>query len=183
MSATKSFENLAMPHLTAVYRAAFALSGQPHQAEDLAQETFLKAFQRFETFQPGTNCRAWLLQILRNTWIDRLRHQQVAGPQSTIDERLLADHRPEHPELPSDPRQLLDAFSDKQVIAALAALPEDQRLALYLCDVEGLSQEDVAKILDVAVGTIKSRCFRARLVLRAELEAHARDLGLLGPRK
>ncbi len=73
---TETFEEIALPYLNAVYRAAVALCGRRQEADDLVQDTFLKAFERFELFQPGTNCKAWLLQILRNTWIDRLRRKK-----------------------------------------------------------------------------------------------------------
>jgi RNA polymerase sigma-70 factor (ECF subfamily) len=182
MADAREFERVAMPHLDAVYRAAYALSGRAGQADDLAQATFLKALERFDTFRPGTNCKAWLLRILRNTWIDRLRHLKVVGTTVPAEEALLAE--PPHAETTtwSDPAAVLENFADAQVIAALRELPEDQRLTLFLVDVEEFSQEEVAEITGVAVGTVKSRTSRARAALRGKLEAHARDLGLTGRR-
>ena len=181
MADRKRFEQLALPHLKSVYRTALAMCGQPAKAEDLAQTAFLKAFEKFDSFRPDTNCRAWLLRILRNTWIDELRHRKVVGPSVPVDERLLPGEQDESSEPDgSDPHEILEAFSDEQVIHALQELPEQQRTTLYLVDVEQMPHEEVAEILDVAVGTIKSRASRARSVLKEKLWAHAKDLGFLG---
>ena len=180
MADVKDFEQTALPHLDAVYRAALALCADAQRAQDLAQTTFCKALEKFASFQAGTNCKAWLLRILRNTWFDELRHRKVVGTTVSIEEDLLAG--PEEPESTtwSDPQDLLENFSDEQVIRALAELPDEQRLTLYLIDVERLGQEEVARITGVAVGTIKSRTSRARAAMRNKLEAHARDLGWMG---
>ena len=182
MADTADFEKIALPHLKAVYRAAYALCGQVNRSEDLVQTTFLKAFERFGSYRPGSNCRAWLLRILRNTWIDQLRHRKVVGPTVSVEETLLA--QPDAPQETkwSNAEDILENFSDAQVIRALARLPEDQRLTLYLTDVEELSQDEIAQITGVAVGTVKSRASRARRMLKDVLEEHARELGLTGRR-
>ena len=176
------FEQIAMPHLDAVFRVAMALCGSRQEAEDLTQTAFVKALERFDSFEPGVppgpQCKAWLLQILRNTWIDQLRHRKIAGTAIPIDEAMVADEPQEEP-VWTDARDLLENFSDEQVIKALTRLPEDQRLTLFLVDVEQCSQEEAAGILGVAVGTVKSRASRARVVLRRSLAAHARDLGFV----
>ncbi|MFB3892110.1 MAG: sigma-70 family RNA polymerase sigma factor [Phycisphaerae bacterium] len=179
----KAFDQAALPHLTSVYRAALALCGKEQQAEDLAQATFLKALENFGQFQAGTNCRAWLMRILRNTWIDSLRKSRTAGPAVSIAELEVAG--PDEPDRTSwsDAKSVLDNFSDQQVIAALGDLPDDQRLALYLADVEQMPLAEVAQIMDVPAGTIKSRTSRARAALRRRLMAHARDLGFVGRMK
>lgn len=174
---SQDFEQTALPHLDSVYRAAVALCGRRDEAEDLAQATFLKALERFDTFEPGTNCRAWLLQILRHIWIDKLRHKKVAGTPVPLDEALVADVAPP----PGAPG--LESFSDEQVIEALKHLPEDQRLTLFLVDVEQLSQAETAQITGVAVGTVKSRASRARSQLRKLLMAYAQDMGFTGPNR
>ena len=156
MADRKLFEKIAMPHLDAVYRAAVALCGSRSQADDLAQATFLKACQRFDSFQVNTNCKAWLLRILRNTWIDELRHRRVVGTELPLDEQLLGGEQDEQPEDWPEPDDLLEVFADEQIIRALQELPDDQRLTLYLVDVEQLSQAEAADVLDVAVGTVKS---------------------------
>lgn len=171
---TALFEQEALPHLDAVYRAALAISGQTELAEDLTQATFLKALKAFSSFKPGSNAKAWLYQILRNLWIDRLRHEKVAGTTGTIDETLVAE--PDNETIDwTDAQDLLENFSDEQVIRALKQLPEEQRLTLFLLDVEQLSQQEVAEITDVAIGTVKSRCHRARANLKQALTQYAKE--------
>jgi RNA polymerase sigma-70 factor (ECF subfamily) len=177
---TTEFERVAMPYLQDVYRAAVALSGNRDRGEDLAQATFLKALTRFETFKIGTNCKAWLMRILRNTWVDELRHRKVVGPEVSVEENLLPGTVDAERTSWSDATDLLENFADEQVIRALGELPDDQRLTLFLVDVEDMPQDEVAGILGVAIGTIKSRASRARAALRDRLEAHAKDLGFLG---
>jgi len=173
------FENTATPYVDAVYRMAFALSGRQEKAGDLTQDTFAKALERFDSFRLGTNCKAWLLRILRNTWIDELRHMRVVGPQVAVDEAVLPE--PEHAEetVWTSAADILENFTDEEVIRAMRQLPDEQRLTVFLVDVEKLSHEEVAEITDVAVGTVKSRSSRARAALRQTLLAHARDLGFL----
>lgn len=169
-----------MPHLDGVFRAAVALCGRRQKAEDLTQETFLRAFERFDSFRPGSNCRAWLLQILRNIWIDHLRRKKVAGQELPLEENIVAEKSREHEIVWSDAQDLIENFSDEQVIKALSELPEDQRLTLFLIDVEQLSQKEVARITGVAEGTVKSRTSRGRAVLKERLASYARRMGLTG---
>jgi RNA polymerase sigma-70 factor (ECF subfamily) len=176
----KRFEQIALPHLDHVYRAAVALCGRTNEAEDLTQTTFARALERFETFSPGTNCKAWLFQILRNIWIDQLRRKQVAGSAVPLDEALVAQESGVEETVWSDAEDLLQNFSDDQVIAALRQLPDDQRLTLFLVDVEQLSQQEVAEITGVAVGTVKSRTSRARRELKNRLLPYAKEMGLKG---
>lgn len=182
MADKNNFESVAMPHLDAVYRAAVALCRHGPEAEDLVQMTYAKALERFDSFEPGSNCRAWLLQILRNTWIDELRHRKVVGTVVSIDEGQPAIADPPHPEetVWTNARDVLENFSDDEVRRALGELPDDQRLTLFLVDVEGLSQEEAAQVTGVPEGTVKSRTSRARETLKRKLMAYARDLGLLG---
>jgi len=172
-----------MPHLDNVFRAALAMCGQISEAEDLAQTTMLKAFQRFGSFRPGTNCKPWLMKILRNSWIDNLRHRKVVGTVVPIEEGLTADSPAGEQTTWTNAADVLENFSDEHVIRALRELPDDQRLTLFLVDVEQMSQEDAAAVLDVAVGTVTSRTSRARAALKNKLQAHARDLGLIGRTK
>ena len=173
------FERIALPYLDNVYRAALVLSGKGDRADDLAQQTFLKALSQFGSFRRGSNCRAWLLKILRNTWIDGLRHLKVAGPTVPVEEAALAGEPEPEGTTWSNADDVLDNFADEQVIAALRQLPGDQRLALFLVDVEGIPHDEAAEILGVAPGTIKSRTSRARAVLKNILIDHARDLGVV----
>ena len=178
MAERRSFDRTAMPHLDAVFRAALVLCGNWSVAEDLVQTTFLKAWERFDSFQPGTNCKPWLMTILRNTWIDELRRRKVAGPGASIETDVPEPPRPE-PTAWTDATDLLENFGDPEIIRALAALSDQQRLTLYLVDVEGLSHDEIAAITGVPGGTVKSRSGRARAVLREKLAGLARDRGLL----
>jgi len=157
-----------------------ALCRERQEAEDLVQTTFLKAMERFGTFKKGTNGKAWLLQIVRNTWIDRLRHQRVIGTTVRIEDIQLAERPAAEESVWSNACDLLENFSDEQVINALQELPDEQRLTLFLVDVERLSLRDVAEITGVAVGTVKSRSGRARSQLKSKLATHAKELGLTG---
>ena len=181
MDNAETFEKVALPHLDAVYRAAVALCGRRQKADDLVQDTFLKAFERFASFQPGTNCKAWLLQILRNIWIDQLRRKKVAGQELPLAEQIIAERNHDNEIVWSNAEDLIENFSDEQVIKALSELPEDQRLTLFLIDVEQLSQKDVARITGVAEGTVKSRTSRGRAALKERLASYARKMGLMGP--
>ena len=176
----KRFERIVLPHLDAVYRAAVALAGRGPAAEDLTQTTMLKALETLDSFAEGTHCKAWLFRILRNAWIDGLRRTRTAGTTVPADETLLAAPEGTPETHWSNARDLLENFSDAAVIDALAELPDDQRLTLYLVDVEQLDHQEVAGILGVAAGTIKSRASRARAILKQRLAARAKDLGFLG---
>lgn len=182
MAEKETFEKLTVPLLDAIYRTARALTGDEHDARDLVQTTYLKALERFGSYKDGTNCRAWMMTIMRNTWTDRLRHRKVAGPAISLEEEILPAQG-QYADAPgSELNVLLERFSDAEVIRVLMELPEQQRMALFLSDVEGLNQSEVADILDIALGTVKSRVSRARAVLHEKLEAHARDMGFLGRR-
>ncbi len=179
MADESGFESIAMPHLDVVYRAAVALCRNRKDAEDLAQATFLKAFERFESFKMGTNCKAWLLSILRNKWIDLVRHKSVVGQVLQFDENIVAEQGQNEQVVWSNCEDLLANFSDEQMIMALRELPDEQRLTLFLIDVEQLSQEDVAEIMDVPVGTVKSRTSRARAILKTKLFSYAKEMGFI----
>lgn len=172
------FEAEALVWLDAVHRAAYALCGQAAAADDLVQTTFLKAWQSFSGFAPGTNCRAWLLRILRNTWLDQVRKMQPGQLDPDSLGLLRADDRPDTPCGVEEIQRHLERFADEQVVAALMALPEEFRLALFLVDVEGYTHEEAAGIMSVAVGTVKSRTSRARELVRRQLAAASTGLGL-----
>lgn len=179
---TQSFDETALVHLDVVFRAAMALCGQRDVADDLVQTTFVKAWQRFDTFRPGSNAKAWLFQILRNQWIDQLRRREVAGSSVPLEEDRVDERVQVTETVWSNAHDLLENFADDQVIRALGRLPEDQRLVLYLVDVEQMSHKDVAEIVGVAVGTIKSRTSRARSTLKQELMEYAREMGFVDRR-
>ncbi|MHC4396729.1 MAG: RNA polymerase sigma factor [Planctomycetota bacterium] len=177
---TDSFEEIAMPHLDTVYRAAVAMCSNRDDAEDLTQTTFLKAFEQFATYKKGTNCKAWLLSILRNKWIDMMRHKNSVGQVLQLDESIIVDQKQNNEIKYSNCEDLLANFSDEQIIKVLKSLPAEQRFALFLVDVEQLSHEDVAEIVNAPIGTVKSRKSRARATLRTKLFSYAKEMGFTG---
>jgi RNA polymerase sigma-70 factor (ECF subfamily) len=173
-----AFETEALPHLDTVYRAALRLSGEPAEADDLTQETMLRAFRHWEQYRPGTNVRAWLLTILRNTFINeyrRRRHQPA-----TVDVHELESHAVFPDIQETDPAgKFFDQIVDDEVQREIAALPEEFRETLVLSDVEGMSYADIATATGVPVGTVKSRLFRARRLLQRRLYNYAVAMGYL----
>jgi RNA polymerase sigma-70 factor (ECF subfamily) len=147
----------ALPHLGALYRVARQLAG-PQGAEDIVQETFLRAWKYFETFDSATNCRAWLFRILRNTWISRWRKSRLELPLSESETEAIEPHYDWEEEL------LKDEFS-ADMKRALSDLPADYRMAVLLADVEEFSYEDIARIMECPIGTVMSRLNRARRML------------------
>jgi len=180
---SSDFEEVAMPHLDTVYRAAIAMCSDIETAEDLTQSTMLKAFERFDTFSKGTNCKAWLLSILRNKWIDMIRHKNIRGQVLPLDENIVADRKPEDEIKYSNCEDLLENFSDEQVIEVLKSLPAEQRFTLFLVDVEQLNHQEAAEIMNIAVGTVKSRTSRARTILKKRLFSHAKKMGFTGGKR
>lgn len=150
------------------------------EAEDLVQETMIKAFKNLDHFQQGTDMKAWLMTILRRTRVDHLRsassHEKVTLEQLNLEPQAPGSNEPCDGMSPDDPEAILQAFSDRQVIAALQALPEELRWTLLLVDVEGMEHIAAAKVLDVPVGTVKSRAHRGRAILRSTLLPLAEEL-------
>jgi len=180
MTDSSDFEKTAMPYLDNVFRTAFVLCGRREDAEDLTQATFLKAFGQFPSYRPGTNCKAWLMRILRNSWIDRLRHRKVVGPELQVERLPLAAPESDKETHWTNAEDILESFADEQIIDALHELPEAQRLVIFLVDVEQTPVDEVAEILDIAPGTVKSRASRGRAKLKVLLRSHAADLGFDG---
>jgi RNA polymerase sigma-70 factor (ECF subfamily) len=178
----ESFEEIALPHFNSVYRAAVVLCKNRDTAEDLTQATFLRAFERFDKFRKGTNCKAWLLSIMRNMWIDRIRHESSVGQFLPLNEDMVADEKQDEIKY-TDSTDLLANFSDEEIIKALKNLPDEQRFALFLTDVEQLSQKEAAEIMNIAIGTVKSRTSRARAELKKKLYSHAKKMGFTGGEK
>lgn len=166
------FEREAMPHLDAVYRFALSLTRDAAEADDLVQETYLKALRAFDGFEEGTNCKAWLFRILRNTFINRLRSGSREVGVEDAAELLQATSLVGWSERSfyrgPEANALLSATRE-QLEAALEALPTDFRTAVVLADVEGLSYKEIADIMNTPIGTVMSRLFRGRRLMRERL--------------
>ena len=177
------FERDAMPFLDQLYGAAMRMTRNPADAEDLVQETYLKAYAAFSSFTEGTNLKAWLFRILTNTYINIYRKKQRQPYQTGTDD--LTDGQLHEAEshtstgLKSAEAVALDRLADTDVVEALAKMPEDFRIAVYLADVEGFSYKEIAEIMDTPVGTVMSRLHRGRKLLRSLLEDYAIERGLI----
>ncbi len=182
-SRRREFERLARAHYRDLFRAAYRLTCDREEAADLTQEALVKAYVAFHQFEPNSNFRAWMLRILANTHISRYRkvqrRPQTQSWDATTDgvgrETLLAADPAPGPEC-----LVLGGFQDEEVDRALAKLPEDFRMVVIMADIYELPYRDIAQALDIPIGTVRSRLFRARRLLRQSLADYARSRGLLG---
>jgi RNA polymerase sigma-70 factor (ECF subfamily) len=176
------FEREAVPLLSEMYGAALRLTRNPTDAEDLLQETFLRAYRAFDSFREGTNLRAWLYRIMTNAFINVYRKRQ-REPQtisdSEVEEWYLYDRLGERGTEASAEATVLEALPDEDVQEALAGLPDQFRMAVLLADVEGFSYKEIAEILDVPIGTVMSRLHRGRRALERRLWDVMRERGLV----
>jgi RNA polymerase sigma-70 factor (ECF subfamily) len=187
MADQAKFADLAMEHMGSLYTAALRMTRNPADAEDLVQETYLKAYRAFNTFQEGTNLKAWLYKILTNTFINAYRSKKRRPEQTELDEveDLYLYRRLGGLEAAAAGRsaeeEVLEHFTEGDIKAALEALPEQFRLAVLLADVEGFSYKEIAEILDVPIGTVMSRLHRGRKALQKALFDFGIERGLVAP--
>ncbi len=168
-----------MPHIEALKTFAFHLTYNEADADDLIQETYMKAFKFMDKYEKGTNAKAWLFKILKNAYINEYR-KKVKSPQKVDvdDVGLVKTTENQNERLKADLRD--DIYTNElgdEVTKALDKLPEDFRTVILLCDIEGFSYEEMSKIIDIPVGTIRSRLFRARNALKELLKPYAEKMG------
>ena len=181
------FSELTMEYMGSLYSAALRMTRNPADAEDLVQETYLKAYRAFGSFQEGTNLKAWLYRILTNTFINSYRARRRRPEQTELDdvEDLYLYRRLGGLEAVSAGRsaeeEVLEHFTEGDVKDAVEALPEQFRMAVLLADVEGFSYKEIADILDVPIGTVMSRLHRGRKALQKTLHDFGRERGLVAP--
>ena len=173
-----SFEREALVHLDTLYRVALRLAGNSADAEDLVQETMLRAYRSWDRFTLGTNAKGWLLTILRHLFINEYRRKR-RHPETvdldTIEPFAVFEDMQEV----DRPGAFFDRIVDDEVLRAVDQLPEAFREAVMLSDAEGLSYEEIAKVMDVPVGTVKSRLYRGRRMLQARLYDYAVSMGYI----
>jgi RNA polymerase sigma-70 factor, ECF subfamily len=176
------FEEQALPFMDQLYAAALRMTRNPSDAQDLVQETFVKAFAAFRQFEQGTNLKAWLYRILTNTFINSYRKKQREPYQSAIDDledwQLGGAESTTARASRSAEAEAIDHLPDSAVKDALQAIPEDFRMAVYFADVEGFSYQEIADIMKTPIGTVMSRLHRGRRMLRDLLTDYARERGL-----
>ena len=185
MADQADFAAQAMQYMDSLYSGAMRMTRNPADAEDLVQETYLKAYRGFGGFQEGTNLKAWLYRILTNTFINNYRAKKRRPDESDLDEvedlylyrRLGGLEAAEAGRSAED--ELLDHVTDIEVKEALESLPEQFRVAVLLADVEGFSYKEIAEILDVPIGTVMSRLHRGRKGLQKRLYEYAVERGLV----
>lgn len=173
------FEAEAMPHLDALFGLALRLTGGDRpRSEDLVQEAMLKAYRAWDDFRLGTNCRAWLMTILRNAFINEFRRTQRRPPSVEFEE--VQDRSVFESVAGVDPEgSFFERVIDAEVIQSIDQLPDEFRIPLVLSDLEGLSYQEISDIMEIPVGTVKSRLFRARKRLQKRLYSYAREMGYI----
>jgi len=181
------FEQVALPFIDSLYNLALNLTRNPRDAEDLVQETFLRAYRFFDSYRPGTHIKAWLFRILRNTFINRYRSSKIRPEEvdfgkveesyeRMVDDEFLRKHQPMSPE-----QAVMHGVLDEEVNLALEAIPEEYRIVVVMALVEEMSYKEIAGVLSIPLGTVMSRLHRGRRLLQTSLVDYARRRGILKP--
>ncbi len=176
------FEEQALPLLDQLYGGAMRLTRNPQDAEDLIQETYLKAYSNFDSFKQGTNLKAWLYRIMTNTYINSYRKAKRRPLESSADElsdfQLYTTAGHDSTGLESAEVEALKQMPDSEISEAMNDLPEDYRMVVYYADVVGLAYKEIADVMGTPLGTVMSRLHRGRKLLRAALKDVAREKGI-----
>lgn len=177
----QEFEREAVPHMNILHNYALRMTGNPDDANDLVQETYLKAYRFWDKYEKGTNIRAWLFRIMKNSYINRYR-KETKEP-NTVDYNDIQNFYNTIRYASSDPNDLEEkifgGLLGDDVARAIESLPEDFRTVVILCDIEELSYEEIAEFVDCPIGTIRSRLHRGRKMLRAKLFEYAKKRGFV----
>jgi RNA polymerase sigma-70 factor (ECF subfamily) len=185
MSAQEQFTSDAMQYAPQLFSTALRMTRSRSDAEDLVQETYIKGWRSFHTFQEGTNLRAWLFRIMTNTYINKYNAQKRKGTEVELDdvEELFLYKRLgsiDQSQLSSSAEdQMLELFTDDEVKSALEDLPEDFRIPVLLSDVDGFSYKEISEMLEIPIGTVMSRLHRGRKAMQKMLYEYARERGLI----
>ncbi len=174
------FNREFMPHIDSMYNFAFRLTMDEDDAHDLVQDTYLKAFRFINSFEVGTNAKAWLFRILKNSFINDYRKKSKEPSKVDYQEVETTYNSEDTPDSAHTVDLRADAVQDligDEVANALNALPVDFRTVIILCDIEGFTYEEMAKILDIPIGTVRSRLHRARNLLKEKLKSYAGSMG------
>jgi len=175
----KEFEREALPHMDLLYNFALRMTNNAADADDLLQDTYLKAFRFWDKYEQGTNIRAWLFRIMKNSYINRYRKESKEP--DTVDYDDVKDFYNTVRDSTVDSNDLQQAvfgnLLDDEVARAVSDLPEDFRTVVILCDIEGLPYEEIAEFVDTPLGTVRSRLHRGRKLLRSKLVRYARNRG------
>lgn len=175
----EDFEEEIIPHLDAMYNFALRLTSEPNDAEDLVQDTIVKAYRFFSSYEKGTNAKAWLFRILKNSYINNYRKNSKKPNQVDYDEisTFYETIRAERTDTSDLEDKMFRDLIDDDISKALDELPEDFRTVVLLCDVKGFTYEEIANMLDVPIGTIRSRLHRGRNLLKSQLIEYAEERG------
>ncbi|MDX2129162.1 MAG: sigma-70 family RNA polymerase sigma factor [Chloroherpetonaceae bacterium] len=173
------FQKEAMIHIDALYNFAVRMTGDPEDANDLVQETYMKAYRFFDSFEKGTNCKAWLFRILKNSYINKYRKESKEPDKVDYDDIKDFYHTVKHSSLDSNDmqEQMFGELLDDEVSRALQNLPDDFKEVVQLCDIEGFTYEEIANMVDCPIGTVRSRLHRGRKILREKLIDYAQQHG------
>jgi len=175
----RDFQREAMVHIDSLYNFALRMTGDAEDANDLVQETYMKAYRFFDSFEKGTNCKAWLFRILKNSYINKYRKESKEPDKIDYDEIKEFYHSVKHSSLDSNDMQekMFGELLDDEVARALESLPEDFKEVVQLCDIEGFTYEEIANMVDCPIGTVRSRLHRGRKILREKLMEYAKQHG------